>query len=110
MADRERDAGALAGIDHRLRISLAQRERLLAIELLAGCGDLLDQRAMCSVRCREEDSLHVLVGERFLDRAADGDLVRLAELLRAIRLEGDPAHKAHRRAIGLRRLDELLAP
>src|SRR5262245_11030782 len=57
MADGDHNAGAPAGIERGLRIGFAERERLFAVDMLAGRCDGLNLRTMFSVWCRKDHRL-----------------------------------------------------
>ena len=54
MPDSDHDAGALAGIECSLRIGLAERKRLFAINVLAGSRNGFNLRTMLGVRGRKD--------------------------------------------------------
>ena len=75
MTDPENDACALTGIECRHGIGLGERERLFAIQMLAGGRDCLHLRAMLGVGSREQHGLNRLVGQHLLERCSKRDLV-----------------------------------
>src|SRR5262249_16174564 len=54
MADGDHDAGAPTGVERGLRIGFVERERLFAINMLAGSRNGFDLLAMFGVRCCED--------------------------------------------------------
>src|SRR5689334_23988198 len=109
MADRDGDAGARAGVEHRLRVGPRQRERLFAVDMLAGRGRRLDVRAMARVRRRQHDRLDRRIGQHLLIRRPDRKPVVRGELARQLRFERDAAHEPDLAGV-LYRIDEPLAP
>ncbi len=109
MADRDGDAGALDGLQHGDRVGLAERERLLAIDLLAGLGRRDHLRAVGGMRGRQHHRLDGRVGQHFVERA-QRDFVLGGEFFDRVRLKRHAARKIERRAEIARRLDQGAAP
>ena len=109
LADADGDARARAGGERGLGIRLAERERLLAIHVLARGGRGLDLHAVPAVRGREHHRLDRGIGERVVIGRADRELVLGGEFARQIGLERDAAREADDLG-ALRRLDQPPAP
>src|SRR6478609_4789465 len=98
MPDSDHDAGALAGIECRLRIGLAERKRLFAIDMLAGSRNGFDLRTMLGVRGRKDHGLDRLVTQHFIERGAECDLMFGGKITHRFRLERDAAYEMQPRA------------
>ena len=66
MPDPDQNAGAFDGVEHGLRVGLAERKRFLAIDVLAGSGERFHLLTVPGVRRREHHSLDRLVGQNFI--------------------------------------------
>ena len=67
MVGRQRDAGALARLEHRPSVLDRQRERLLAQDVLAGRRCELRMRTMVFVGAADIDGVDVIAREDILD-------------------------------------------
>src|SRR4249919_636809 len=110
MTDPQDNACALTGIECHHGIGLGERERLFAVQMLAGGRDGFYLRAMLGVGCRKQHGLNRYVGQHLVERCSKRNLMLDREIANRIGLERDAAHEAQRRAEVARCLDQRLAP
>ena len=110
VAGAERHAGRLHRLNRALRLGAGQRQRLLAPDRLAGRGhfpDLLDVQGM---RRRQQDRLHLWIGDRIVKLARQPETVARRQFARRLRFFADAMHDAQALALALDRIENGLAP
>ena len=104
MADLQRDAGALGGIDHRLRLLDADRHRLLGQHMLFRRADLRDMLGMQLGRRRHIDRVDIGLaqhrGQIGMRRGAGFRRHRGAHVFGRFRDRHEPELGAHCRIAG----------
>src|SRR4029453_18942957 len=108
--DSNHDIGSPAGLERSLGIGFAQRERLFAVEMLAGACNRFDLPPMHRVRGCKYNGFNRFIGQNLIERSPKRNLLLGGEIARRFGLERNAAHEAYRCAEVARRLHKRLAP